>query len=119
MFKLNDRDRAIIEALRSAKAAAIAADPGEDQDGGTCNLDSVVVKFPPHTRHERVAEIARKSGVPISDPLSGRWKGYRFITVGSRGQANRRSVMVEAAGKALNTVADDIGLEVRMWYQAD
>lgn len=110
---------AFSRALEMARKAAIESDPGPgfENDGGTCNLDSVVVKFPRGTRHDAIRKLL---GDEQAIALSG-WpfKGFWFICVGAKGQANRRSKMTEAAYHYLKGRAEDLGIEVCMYCQMD
>jgi|JI7StandDraft_1071085.scaffolds.fasta_scaffold02496_8 hypothetical protein len=77
-------------------------------DGGTCNLDTVIIKLPKGTR---------QAGLPsmISDNLSGWHKGWRWIRFNTKGQGNLRNKMVEEAKKLMA----DRGWDVSIYYQMD
>jgi hypothetical protein len=106
----------LIHAFREAAAAALAADPGEglENDGGTCNFDTPAVQLP-GARERFVRECAAAAGIDAS-PFS--WFGGRrwfFVYVPMMGQANRRSLMAEAACRRLK----ELGLHAVMYCQAD
>lgn len=110
---------AFTQALEMARKAATAADPGPglENDGGTCNLDSVVVRFPRGTRHDKIRKLL---GDDQASALTG-WpfKGFWFIHVGALGQANRRSKMTEAAYHYLKGRSEELGVDVSMYCQMD
>jgi len=104
----------LVHAFREAKAAALAGDPGQDADGGTCNFDTPAIRLP-GIREKFVAECAAEAGISASafDWLGGqRWF---FVHVPTHGQANRRSIMAEAACRRLK----ELGLQAVMYAQAD
>lgn len=108
-----ERYAAIINAFRAAAQAAVAADPGDDNDGGTCNMDCPVVSLP-GMAEKTVARLAEEAGI---NAYAIRWTSSRWFVVGVslRGQANQRSKMAEAATKALI----DCGLKAATYYQMD
>jgi hypothetical protein len=55
----------LISAFREAKAAALAADPGPDADGGTCNFDTPAIHLP-RVRETWVQECAAEAGIEAS-----------------------------------------------------
>jgi hypothetical protein len=90
-----DRDT-LIDAFRQAAAAALAADPGPQADGGTCNFDTPALRLP-SIRERFVEECATEAGISAS---AFAWLGGRrwfFVFVPLHGQASRRSRMAEAA----------------------
>jgi hypothetical protein len=106
----------LVRAFREAAAAALTADPGEglENDGGTCNFDTPAV-FLPGARESFVEECAAEAGISAS---AFKWLGGRrwfFIFVPMKGQANRRSLMAEAACRRLK----ELGLQAVMYCQAD
>jgi len=104
----------LIHAFREATAAALAADPGQDADGGTCNFDTPVIEFP-GIREKFIQDCATEAGISAT---SFKWFGGRrwfFVHVPSNGQANRRSIMAEAAYRKLK----ELGLHAVMYCQAD
>jgi hypothetical protein len=105
---------ALVRAFREAAAAALAADPGPDADGGTCNFDTPAIRLP-GIREKFVQECATEAGISAS---AFEWLGGRrwfFVHVPSFGQANRRSRMAEAASRRLK----ELGLQAVMFCQAD
>jgi hypothetical protein len=108
-------DRAtLVHAFREAAAAAVAADPGPDADGGACNFDAPAIRLP-GIREKFLAECAAEAGVSV-DPFE--WFGGKrwfWVRVPLRGQADRRSRMAEAACHRLK----ELGVNVTMYYQMD
>lgn len=103
----------LAECLTRANAAALAV--AGTPDGGTCNLDSPILKLP-HVGQTVVDEAVKLSGVEVGEPFRGGWhSGYRFVRTASDGQAARRSAMAHAAFKSLQ--AD--GLQASEWLHAD
>lgn len=81
----------IQDAVEQAKQAAIAADPGPGNDGGSCNLDHVQIKLP-----------YLKKRVALDIGLRPSYKSSWFdVSIPSHGQANRNTVMMEAAADKL------------------
>lgn len=100
-------------AIKEATAAAAGASANED--GGTCNLDSIVIDFT-GWRQTSIQALAEKTGVTISDKLSGwMWKGSCFVNIPTNGQGNNNTRMVEAAVKKLK----ELGLPASTYYQMD
>jgi len=110
----------LASAIPAALAAAQAADPGEDNDGGACNFDSVYVEITGLSK-EKVMATLYKAGNGDGD------KGFRlfaskpfgkrvfFLNFDSRGQGNRKTAMAEAACKYLK----ESGIDARMYYRMD
>jgi hypothetical protein len=87
-----------------AERAALAADPGENADGGSCCLDTPAFLVE-GARETDIQEAAKRSGLSVD---SFRWLGGRrwfWLRTTHRGQANRRSTMMEAAQRVLNDCA--------------
>jgi hypothetical protein len=104
----------LVRAFREAAAAALAADPGPDQDGGTCNFDTPAVRLE-RVRGRFVEDCAALAGISAS---AFNWFGGRrwfFIHVPAHGQANRRTIMAEAGCRRLK----ELGLHAMMYMQAD
>ena len=102
------------EALIKAQESASKIGTLYPEDGGTCNLDSVLIKL----QGWKLADIEQASfygEVPISDKLTGIYRGYRFVMFTLYGQANRRTRMVEAAKKSLEAS----GYDVTIYWQMD
>lgn len=103
-----------VDALKAANQAAIAAAENKE-DGGTCNLDTVIIDFT-GWRKPDIAMLKQKSGIDIGDKMeSGIFKGYRFVWTAHEGQANLRTRMVVAAYNVLH----EAGLPATVWYQMD
>lgn len=97
----------LIEDLANAACVAFMFDDAED--GGSCNFDTPMMKI----------KLSRKEKEQMKDFLTpvGE-KGYRdcyFVEIPLRGQANRRTVMAEAATRFLKSV----GYEASVYYQLD
>ena len=103
----------LVNAFREAAAAALAADPGQDADGGACNFDSPVIRLP-GVREKFVQACAAEAGISVNTRkwLGGRWY---FVDVPLHGQADRRSIMAEAACRRLK----EFSLDAAMYYQMD
>jgi uncharacterized protein YqgV (UPF0045/DUF77 family) len=100
---------AIKEAVKAADSASVI------EDGGTCNLDSVVIDFT-GWRQTAIRTVAEKAGVEIGDKLSSwMWKGSCFVNIPTNGQGNNNTRMVEAAVKKLK----ELGLPASTYYQMD
>ena len=103
----------LIDDLKKANNKAKEAFKGDD--GGTCNLDSVIIKLR-RWSEEEIKEASVASGVRISGKLnSNYWNGYRFLSFETKGQANERTRMTEAAYKEMRL----LGYDVCMYYHAD
>ena len=100
------------EAIKKAAEACKAADTNDD--GGTCNLDSVVIDFK-GWRETAIEELSRLTGIRIGYKLSGIWNNTRFVSFPANGQGNNRTRMVQAA---YNSLKND-GLPAFMYYAMD
>jgi len=112
-------DEAAIErfalALKSANKAAIEADKGIENDGGTCNFDTPILDFKGWKEIE-IQKLSQLSGIRIGDKMTSKfWKGCRMIYVQMNGQGANRTRMAEAAFKSLQEAA----LPASMYYQMD
>jgi hypothetical protein len=104
----------IVEAIKAAVAAAKAADRGDDADGGTCNFDSAYIPVP-SIREKQAKEIIAlvpEGGVTLGDYS---FHGRVLMLHCYHGQANRRTIMAEAASKAIQA----LGMKASMYYQMD
>lgn len=106
----------LIAAIQRANTAAIEAARKNPDDGGTCNLDSVIIKLD-RWKAEDIKAVSEATGASISHQLSGWHKGYRFLGTTAHGQAGLRTRMVEAAEKSLK--AENPALDISIWYHAD
>jgi hypothetical protein len=106
----------IVAAIKDAAAAARFADPGRDEDGGTCNFDAAFV-CAKGMRLAQIREITEASKPECLVFHSDHSLYGRILMLGgcTEGQANRRTVMAEAAGKSLKAA----GIESGMYYQMD
>jgi hypothetical protein len=102
----------LIETIKRANKAALLID--NEEDGGTCNFDTAIIKLD-RWREEEIQQVSKETGIRIGERLSGWHKGFRFVFTEMYGQANRRTRMAEAAYKSL----EKDGFEVSMYYQAD
>ena len=100
----NEKYQALISLFKKAKEAAIASDPGDTNDGGTCNLDSPAFSVP-QMRTETIKEIAFKAGLNVCE-FSHRGKRAFWLGVPLHGQGNRRAKMARAAGNVLRDFGD-------------
>lgn len=83
-------------------------------DGGTCNLDSVLIKLPYLLKKDFI-EFNEKSSIKISEPLTGWHKGYRFVHFETKGQAALRTRLIENYKRALQI----LNYNVSIYYQMD
>jgi len=104
----------LANALAGAEMAAELADPGDglQNDGGSCNFDTPMV-CRHGLRKSQIARVFALCGIEIQ-------KGYRagqwLITgFGLKGQAMRRTLMAEAAGRFLS----DAGFNAGVHYAVD
>ena len=81
----------------------------EVEDGGSCNFDTPMMKI----------KLSRKEREQMKDFLTPvDMRGYRdhyFVEIPLKGQANRRTVMAEAAARFLKAE----GYEASVYYQLD
>jgi len=103
----------LVDAFKAARDAALQADPGEDCDTGTCNMDTPILRIP-RVRFALIQEAAKEAQLDVSESM---WLGKRAIFLYSPmfGQALRRTMMAEAAKNALAAK----GLDARVYYQMD
>jgi hypothetical protein len=119
-MKSDVRER-LIDLLQRANAAAVAADPGESSDGGTCNCDTPAFRIE-RARETEIEELAQAAGVRVT---SFTWFGGRrwfWLNVPLYGQANRRSTMMEAAQRVLRDAEESNlipGLKTCGYHQMD
>lgn len=114
----NDIVKKLADLFKRANEAAIAADPGEGQDGGTCNLDSPAFRIE-RGRKATIEAAAAEAGVTVYEFDWFRKKWF-WLNVACHGQANRRTTMVQAAGKVLREAEGTIpGFHASVYYQMD
>jgi hypothetical protein len=106
-----DRVLILTNAVNAANLKALEFQNNED--GGSCNFDSVVIKLEGWTR----ADIQKLTTLKIiGDKLSGRyWKGYRWLNTTIYGQGNKRTKMAETACNHLK----ECEYNVSMYYEMD
>ena len=97
-------------ALAITKANAYAAAYSEVEDGGSCNLDTPVIKIKGLTE-----EQAKQLPANLGKVSSGVWKGWWFVFGNLQGQAMRRTAMAEAICKSL----EEDGYEASVYYMLD
>ena len=115
--EMKEKVKHLIEAINRANEAAKAARERNDNDDGTSNGDSIVIRLPRWSAEDLKA-VTDATGAHISDQLSSAWfKGYRFLRTTTEGQANLRSRMMDAALQSLK--GETPRLDVRGYYQAD
>lgn len=117
-FEINDKkeiNKNTIEQFERdlfvAQRAAYEAEKLNDEDGGSCNFDTVVLKT-------KGVPAKLLSGLDIKiDRITGErfWKGYSFVWFETHGQGNLRTRMAEAACNKLK----ELGYDVTMYYQLD
>lgn len=111
--KTSDKIQIYADAIKAAQIAANEAN--QPEDGGTCNMDSVVIDFT-GWRDTAIQQVAALSGISIGDKLSSwMWKGSCFINFNVNGQGNNRSRMVEAAHRKLK----ELEIPASVYYQMD
>jgi hypothetical protein len=106
--------RRYADAMIAANTAAIQAHIANQEDGGTCNLDTVIINFTGWKQSD-ISTLASLSGIQIGDKMNGWHKGYRFVWTSIHGQGNGRSRMVEAAASRLK----ELEIPASVWYQMD
>ncbi|MDP8218432.1 MAG: hypothetical protein P9M03_06880 [Candidatus Theseobacter exili] len=107
----------LISAIKNAEKAAIAADPGQDADGGTCNFDTPAIRIS-HIRESTMQGIAEDSGIKL---ISFHWFGnqkWYWVRTSTMGQGNRRTTMMQSALKILKDESPE-DVQVMGYYQMD
>lgn len=84
------------------------------EDGGTCNLDSLVINLK-GVRKNMIELLESESGFKTSKIHSKWWVGYYFVFLNFSGQGNRNTMMVEKAKKYLA----EKGVNCAVYYQMD
>ena len=114
----------LIAALRAGRAAAQLEAQRDSEDGGTANLDNVVLRMPASCTSAQVgAWIAEAYGKTVPR-LPIRWFGRGwFVLEGSAGQGNRNARCREAFNRAAEAAVLDQGavglVKFHGYYQAD
>mgnify|MGYP000861740910 FL=1 len=108
--------------FRNAKAAALAADPGEgpENDGGSCNLDTPAMKIP--RAGKAIEQAAALAGVEVTNFSWFGSRSWYWLHVPLMGQASRRTRMMQAAQRVLNAAAESgrfPGMTACGYMQAD
>jgi len=99
------------EKIRIAVAAGVEAANAQPDDGGSANLDRVVIPM----RRVRESTIA-KHGLPGYLSAASRWHGRALhLDAPFRGQGNRRYAGVQAMHKSLQAQ----GVNCYVYYQID
>jgi len=84
------------------------------EDGGTCNLDSVILNCK-GIREPRIKAFNENSKIKIGYKHEGFWKAYRYLNFTTWGQGNLRTEMVQFISEALKTK----GYDVSVYYHMD
>lgn len=101
--------------LMWAQQDAFEAENLNNEDGGTCNFDTVVLKTK-GIPAKVLQEVTELTGIKFGKITGSRfWKCCHFIWFETHGQGNLRTRMAEAAYKTLK----ELGYEVNMYYQMD
>jgi len=116
MLDLLDPDQ-LRETLIRARDAALTANRGGADDGGTCNFDSAVMHVPKaDVPIVRAAAEGIGVRVAVGDWLCGSEQAAVFLSAdGARGQADANT----RAARALCDVLKEAGLPAMMFYQMD
>lgn len=106
--------QSLAECFKAAKSAALAK--ADIPDGGTCNFDTPTFTIP-RVRAETIRKAANIAGVSVNRSSRGIWFLNGFLD----GQAARRTVMAEAAEKALEAAVAEhrLIMHTSVWYQID
>lgn len=94
---------------REAIEAGHAAAKAQPDDGGSANLDHVVLTG---LAGVRTASI-KKAGIPVA--LKGRFAGWFHLDAPFAGMGNRRAAGVQAMAKHLQSA----GISCHVYYQMD
>lgn len=102
-------------AIMAAKIAAEAH--RNDDDGGTCNFDTALLRKPDGITKAEFTAIIEGNGLRANydNYRNSFGKGYYHITGYQAGQGDRRTNMAEAFSSALKTA----GFDSMVWYQMD
>lgn len=106
----------LISSLASAinEAQSCANKFIDTNDGGSCNLDTVILDFT-GWRKQYIDKLISLTGIDIGERMKGIYSGYRFVFFQTSGQAACRTKMMEAAKERLS----ELGYECTMWYHMD
>lgn len=88
------------------------------KDGGTCNLDTAVLRLP-RVHADTVAEAAKRAAVDVEE---AHWLGRCFFVYVGHGQGACRTAMVEAACRAMEEKIEEVGRpgwSAEVFYQMD
>lgn len=108
-----ERKEILVDQIKTAKYAANTAVKYNPEDGGTCNLDSAMVKREKWVTYDETIAMFKECGL-YAYTGSGWNKGW--IIIGSPcGQGNARTRWAEAFAKSLKRQ----GFETSMYYQID
>jgi len=100
----------LVQVFKDAGEAAKLADPGEGNDGGTCNFDSPAFRVK-GWGEKMIAKLAEEAGLSV---CRFSWFGshnWYWLNVPLHGQANRRSTMSTAASKVFQKAMDSENLK--------
>jgi hypothetical protein len=104
----------LVEGFRKAREAALAADAArpDDNDGGSSNFDSPAISVNKGMHRATLDRAAKEAGVELFS-FSRFGRRAFWVECEWQGQGFRRTRMVEAATKALQTVLE--GTDARVW----
>lgn len=108
----------LVDAFIAARNAALAADPGQDNDGGTCNFDTPAIRIDRLPEPKLIA-AASEAGLTV---CGFGWFGKRWywLNVPLNGQGDRRTTMSDAAYRTLrDQLADEPRVHIHHYMQAD
>ena len=109
---LTGKYKQLSEDIRKAIKAGQAAEVGIDDNAGSSNLDSVIIRLP-RWNHEKIRQAAKEAGVNVV--VSGYSSRGILLDPVTSGQGQRRTVNVRAMKKSL----ENAGYNVSIYYCMD
>ena len=100
-------------AVTAAMQAGQTAADSKPDDGGTCNMDAVILRIP-RINEQKVVEAMAAAGVHTRKDTWWHGPGY-MINPTSGGQGDRNTRAAEAIAKSLK----EAGYDAMMHYQMD
>lgn len=115
MTKAEKAKNTLIEALKSARAEA--EKHINDEDGGTCNFDTALLKRPDGITKAAFAEAIEAAGLRCSydNSRTSAGQGFYHIYGYQSGQGERRTAMAETFAKWMKAY----GYSADVYYQMD
>lgn len=107
-MKTEQKIRLLADLFMEANLTAALADPGADQDGGTCNMDSPAFRVK-GTKQSTIEAAAKMAGLQVVDFTWFAGQKWYWLGVTLNGQGNRRAAMSTAAAHVL-AGAEDAGI---------